>query len=300
MRRAYIQLHISVLLWGFTGVFGRAIDLKEVILVWYRLAITVTVLLAINYFNKKVSRLSPREILKISKVGFLVALHWVLFYGSIKYSNISVALCCLSTVAVFTSIFEPVMTGRKINSSEFLLALTAAVGVYIIFSFQEFHRTGIILGIGAAIVGSIFTILNSRLTKEYNSETITAYELGTGLIYLTLFMPVYIHIFQPEVLIPEAKDWGLLLLFSIVCTVIPFNLSIKALEHLSAFTSTLTVNLEPLYGISLAFLFFHEQNELKSGFYIGALLILSSVVLYMFIRHRHNIRNLAKMKLGKR
>ncbi len=297
MRRAYIQLHISVLLWGFTGIFGRAIELREVVLVWYRLLITVVVLLAINFFNKKVKRLSSKEILRIGFVGFLVALHWVLFYGAIKYSNVSVGVSCLSTLAVFTTIFESLMTKSRINFAELMLGVMAMVGMYFIFTFQELYRTGIILGIISAIVASIFTILNSRLSKEYDSETITVYELGSGLFCLTLFMPVYIYFAQPEVLFPDSKDWVLLILFGVVCTVIPYNLSLKALKRLSAYTINLSNNLEPVYGIALAFLLFHEQKELTGGFYIGISMIMLSVIVYMILKHRHDIQKFTVKKI---
>lgn len=299
MRRAYIQLHISVLLWGFTGIFGRAIELREVVLVWYRLLITVAVLLAINFFNRKVQRLSLKEMIRIGFVGFLVAVHWVLFYGAIKYSNVSVGVSCLSTLAVFTTLFESLMTKSRINFAELLLGVIAMTGMYFIFAFQELYRTGIILGIISAVVASIFTILNSRLSKEYDSETITVYELGAGLLCLTLFMPVYIYFFQPGTLIPDSKDWVLLFLFGVVCTVIPYNLSLKALKHLSAYTINLSNNLEPIYGIILAFILFHEQKELTGGFYVGMSMILLSVVAYIVLKHRHDLQKFTGKKIRK-
>jgi drug/metabolite transporter (DMT)-like permease len=299
MRKAYLQLHLSILLWGFTGIFGRAIDLKEVLLVWYRLLITVGILLLITLYTKKVKKLPPRELLRISFVGLLVTMHWIFFYGAIKYSNVSIGVSCMSTVAVFTSILEPIMTGRKISLPELVLAVLAAAGMFLIFEVQEFHRTGIILGIMAAFIGSVFTILNSKLSKRYNSETITTYELGSGLFYLTLFIPAYIHFAQPAMLFPDTKNWEMLLVFSLFCTVIPFNLSIKAFKHVSAYASSLSINLEPLYGIILAFIFFHEQKDLKPGFYAGTAIIVLSVILYMVLKHRHQLREFAKGQRGR-
>ncbi len=289
MRRALIYLHISIFLWGFTGIFGRAIELQELVLVWYRLIFTVILLLLIPAFSRKIQRLSIKEAKQIIFVGFLVAIHWVLFYGSIKYSNISIGLSCLSTIAVFTSLIDPIVNHKKINIRELLLAIFALIGMLVIFRVQEFQRTGIILGIGAAFIGSYFTILNAKLVKDFPSETVTFYELASGLFLITLLLPVYQYIFPASSIIPTGTDLILLLFFSIFCTVIPFNLSLKALQHVSAFTSNLYINLEPIYGIIFAFIFFQEQDELKPGFYFGSGIILSSVIIYTIVKYRKQL-----------
>ena len=293
MRKALIYLHISIFLWGFTGIFGRAIELQELVLVWYRLIFTVTILLIIHGLRGEIKWLPRKDLLRISLVGFLVAIHWVLFYGSIKYSNISIGLSCLSTIAVFTSILEPIVNKTKFNFRELFLAVFALCGMLVIFRVQELHRLGIILGIGAALVGSYFTIINSKLAKEYSSETVTFYELASGLVFITLALPFYQSLFPASSLLPTGKDLLLLLFFSIFCTVIPFNLSLKALQKVSAFTSNLYINLEPIYGIFFAFIFFHEQSELKPGFYIGSAIILSSVVIYTVYKYRKQLINAA-------
>ncbi|GDX52707.1 permease [Bacteroidota bacterium] len=289
MRRALIYLHISIFLWGFTGIFGRAIELKELVLVWYRLIFTVIILLLIPAFSRNIKKLSLKESKRIIFVGFLVAIHWVLFYGSIKYSNISIGLSCLSTIAVFTSLIDPIVNRKKINVRELLLAIFALIGMLVIFRVQEIQRTGIILGIGAALVGSYFTILNAKLVKDFPSETVTFYELASGLFLITILLPFYQHIFPSSSIIPTRNDLILLLFFSIFCTVIPFNLSLKALQHISAFTSNLYINLEPIYGIIFAFIFFHEQKELQPGFYIGSGIILSSVIIYTVAKYRKQL-----------
>lgn len=286
MRRALIYLHISIFLWGFTGIFGRAIELKELVLVWYRLIFTVALLLLIPAFSRNIKRLSFKEAKRIIFVGFLVAIHWVLFYGSIKYSNISIGLSCLSTIAVFTALLDPLINHKKINIRELLLSIFAFLGMIVIFRVQELHRTGIILGIGAALAGSYFTILNAKLVQDFPSETVTFYELASGLILITLMLPFYQYLFPSSTLIPTKVDLILLFFFSIFCTVIPFNLSLKALQYVSAFTSNLYINLEPIYGIAFAVLFFQEEKELKPGFYLGSAIILSSVVIYTIIKYQ--------------
>ncbi len=293
MRKALIYLHISIFLWGFTGIFGRAIELQELVIVWYRLMFTVVLLLLIPAFSRKIKLLSFKEIKRIGLVGFLVAIHWVLFYGSIKYSNISIGLSCLSTIGVFTCFLDPLINRKKINIPELLLALFATIGMLIIFRVHELHRTGIILGIGAALVGSYFTVLNAKLVKDFPSETVTFYEFASGFLLITLILPFYQHIFPTASIIPTRNDLILLLFFSIFCTVIPFNLSLKALQHVSAFTSNLYINLEPIYGVLLAAIFFKEHNELKAGFYFGSGIILSSVIIYTILKYRKELIDIA-------
>ncbi|MBA2423319.1 MAG: EamA family transporter [Chitinophagales bacterium] len=291
MRQAYLFLHISILLWGFTGIFARAINLSEGVLVWYRMLLTSICWLLIGCFSNRVKRLNLRDTFRISLVGLLVAVHWLFFYGSIKYSNISVGMSCLAMIAVFSSLLEPMITGRRFHWYELMFGLLAAIGMFMIFQFNAEYRTGIILGLVSAFLGSIFTIQNTLLMTRYNSETVTTYELCSGFIYLTLLMPAYLFLFPTDKYFPSNNEWLLLTIFTIVCTVIPFNLSMKALKHVSAFTANLSINMEPVYGIFLAFIFYHEQKELPPGFFIGTIIILLSVILYMILKYRQHRRN---------
>lgn len=291
MHKAFLLLHVSIFLWGFTGIFARAIDLTEGVLVWYRMLLTASCWIVILLLTGKLIWPGRRDFMRISIVGLLVAVHWLFFYGSIKYSNISIGMSCLPMIAVFSSIIEPVMNRQRFKWIELLLALVALIGMFVIFQFSEVHRVGILLGLISALLGSVFTILNKRLVSGLNSEIITTYEIGTGFVWLTLLMPVYLFLFPTEKLLPDVRDWLLLIVFAVVCTVIPFNLSMKALKEVSAFTANLSLNLEPVYGIVLAFLIYQEQKELSGAFYIGAGLILLSVVIYMLIHFRHRLKN---------
>lgn len=291
MRRAFLLLHLSIFLWGFTGIFAKAIDLTEGVLVWYRMLLTASSWVFILLVTRKMRWPGSAQFFRIAVVGLLVALHWLFFYGSIKYSNISIGMSCLPMIAVFSSVMEPVITKQPFKWYELLLAVVALAGMFIIFHFGELYRTGIMLGLVSALLGSIFTILNKRLVASIESEIITTYEIGTGFIWLTLLMPLYLYLFPTDKLFPTTNDWLLLLVFTVVCTVIPFNLSMKALKEVSAFTANLSLNLEPVYGIIFAFLIYHEQKELNGAFYIGAGLILLSVVLYMIIHFRHRLKN---------
>jgi drug/metabolite transporter (DMT)-like permease len=282
MKQALIKLHTAVFLAGFTGILGRLILLNEGLLVWYRLFITIVTMWLVFSFTGKLVRIRKTDILKLAGVGFLSALHWVTFYGSIKYANVSVALVCFSAVGFFTALVEPLIVRRKVKAIEVLLGLLVMAGIYIIFHFDPHYKTGIILGILSALLIAISMILLRQFVQRINGETVLTYQLTGGLFLLTLFMPLYLHFFPVKTLFPTVSDWGWLLLLSWVCSVWAFQLTTGALKKLSAFTVNLMFNLEPVYGIILAFVFFNEAKDLSSGFYYGLALIILSVVLQMW------------------
>ncbi|MDW8392672.1 MAG: DMT family transporter [Chitinophagales bacterium] len=286
MRRAYLYLHLSIFLWGFTGIFGKAITLNEGLLVWYRMGLTSLIWLAIGLFGGTVQRLNPKATGQLAGIGLVLMMHWLFFYASIKYSNISIAMSCLALIAVFSSVLEPLILRRPLEWIQVVMALIGLTGMLFIFRFTEFARTGIALGMLSSLLGSLFTIFNKQMVANYNSETITTYELTSGFLFLTLLMPVYLKLNGTEWVVPSVSDSVLLVLFVVVCTVIPFNLSMKALRHVSAFMSNLSLNMEPVYGIVLAFIIYREHRQLDAGFYGGMGLILLSVVLYSVIQWR--------------
>ena len=280
MKKAYFQIHAAIFLWGFTGIFGRLIELSDALLVWYRLAITSLCLFAFLLWRKQLSFPSKKELVKISVVGILLTTHWLFFYGSIKCSNVSIGVSCLSSTALFSSIFDPLYHRKKINPREIILGLGAIAGTYLIFFSQQYYATGILLGIGSAVLGGIFTTLNKALMEKHQAEIVSFYELGTGWIFLTLLLPFLLLFFPSTKLFPSNIDWTYLLLFSVFCTIIPIGLSLRALKKISPFAQNLSLNLEPLYGILLAIIVFHENRELNAGFYIGSLVIFGSVFLH--------------------
>jgi drug/metabolite transporter (DMT)-like permease len=281
MKKALFQLHIAVFLAGFTAILGKLIGLNEGLLVWYRLLITVATLGAILFFQKKLVRLSLKDALQIFGVGFIVAIHWVTFYGSVKYGNVSIAVVCISGSGFFTAFFDPLIYRRRIRPVEVLLGTIAIAGIYIIFDFHPQYKLGIIFGIISAIGSSLFPIFNKRLLVKHNPETLTLYELGGGLLALSIIIPFYLQVFPAAYYLPTSYDWMWLLLLAWLCTVLCFDLQLKALKKISPFTSNLAYNLEPVYGIFLAFIFFRENRSLNIQFYFGVGLILLAVMLQM-------------------
>ena len=282
MKKALIQLHIAVFLAGFTAILGKLITLNEGLLVWFRLLITVVTLGCILLYRKQLLKIPFKDVIKIFGVGVIVAIHWVTFYGSVKYANVSVALVCFSATGFFTAFFEPLILKRRISVIEVGLGLIAISGIYIIFDFHPQYKLGVIFGIISAVGSSLFPIYNKKLLLSYTPKILTLYELGGGLLALTVLVPFYLMQFPATYYLPTATDWLWLLVLAWLCTVLSFDLQLNALKKISAFTANLTYNLEPVYGIILAFIFFKENENLHREFYTGVGLILLAVVLQMF------------------
>ncbi len=283
MKSSLIKLHVAVFLWGFTGVLGRLISLNEGLLVWYRLLITIISLFFLLWHQNMLHKVSFKTLIKFFGVGAIIAFHWVCFYGSIKYANISIALVCLSSAGLFTAILEPIAMKYAVNSIEILLGLIAIIGIYLIFHFDSRYRTGIVIGLIASFLSVLFTILNKKIVKaNFNPTIIMFYELTGGWLVLTLVMPLYIYLFPTKNIIPSFQDMGWLVLLSWFCTILAMNLSLQALKKVSAFTQNLTLNLEPVYGIVLAFIVYKENKFLSEWFYYGFILIIVAVVLQTF------------------
>lgn len=279
MRKAFIQLHVAVLLAGFTGILGKLITLNEGMLVWYRLFITGISLWLLAFLRRQDIRIDRRDLLRIVGIGGIAAMHWVTFYGSIKYSNVSVGLLCFSAIGFFTAIIEPLILRHRLDVVELLLGLLVIVGIFFIFQVDPHFKTGIVLGLISAVLASLFPVLNKRILRRVPAETVTLYELSGGCLVLTAFMPVYLWLFPVPSLLPGLADLGWLLVLSWACTVLAFNLGLLALQKISAFTVSLTYNLEPVYGILLAFVVFREDRYFNRGFYVGLAIILASIVL---------------------
>jgi len=220
--------------------------------------------------------------LKLSGIGLLSALHWVCFYGSIKYSNVSVALVCFSAVGFFTALFEPLFFKKRINLVEVLLGLIVIAGIYIIFHFDPKYKTGILLGVACAVLLAFVMILIRQFVQRINSQTLLTYQLSGGWIALSLLMPFYSIRFPTSYIIPTWSDWMWLLVLSWFCSVLAFQFSVNALRKLTAFTVNLSFNLEPVYGIILAFIIYRENKELGWSFFVGLGLIVLALCLQMW------------------
>jgi drug/metabolite transporter (DMT)-like permease len=261
-------------------VLGRAISLESTLLVWWRLLITVVTLWIGYIFFKKLQRLPFRSAAIIFMIGTIQALHWVSFYASIKYANVTIALTCLSLTALIASIVEPLVMRKRFDATEILLGLFAFVGILIIYNTHLQFSIGIVIGLISALLTVFVSVLNKKIIDRYQPETITLYQLTGGFLGLSILLPVYNYFFPPLQKFPTTLDWVWLLILSWLCTILTFFLYIHSLKKVSAFTMNLTLTLEPIYGIILAFVIYQENKFLSSWFYLGFLLIVLAVALH--------------------
>ncbi len=283
MKKAFLQLHIAVFLAGFTGILGRLITLNEGLIVWYRLLFTAATMWILFGLMKKLRKISFVDIMKITGVGFIAAMHWVTFYGSIKYANVSVALVCFSAISFFTALFEPLILKKRLNRVELLLGLITLSGIYIIFHFDTQFKTGIVIGIISAVLASLFPIFNREFLKRINVETLLTWQQTGGLLMLSILMPFYLQKFPAGSYIPNLENLGWLLMLAWLCSVVAFQFSSNALKRLSAFTVNLTYNLEPVYGIILAFIVYKENKFLSKWFFVGFSIIAFALIIHIIM-----------------
>ena len=281
MKKAFFQLHLAVFLAGFTAILGKLIGLNEGLVVWYRMLISVLIIGIWMQFQKKHQAINRKQFMKIAWVGLILALHWVTFYASVKYANASIAVVCISAAGFFSALLEPIILRKKINWVELLLGSLSVIGILIIFGFHIHFKMGIIFGLISALGSACFPIFNKQLVDEFEPAVLTFYEFLGGLLMLTIILPVYFYFFTPTYYAPTTNDWLWLWIMAACCTVFAFLLQLNALKKISAFTSNLTYNLEPIYGVLLAFLIFNEHMMLSQHFFWGVGLILLSITLQM-------------------
>lgn len=278
--KAQLQIHFCVFLWGFTAVIGRLITLSALSLVWWRMVLVVTALLALPGVRRGLRRLSRALVFSYGAIGLLVALHWLTFYGAIKLASASVAASCIALAPVFLASIEPLVTRRPFKVPELLLGVAVVPGVVLVLGgIPPRMHLGAAVGALSALLVALFGALNKRLVERADPLTVTCLELGSGAALLTAFALLRPHT-GPLFPIPDARDAVLLLVLAMGCTLLPFTLSLVALRHLTAYGAQLAVNLEPVYAIGLAALVLGEQRELHATFYGGVAIVLSVVLAY--------------------
>ena len=283
MKKALLQLHVAVFLWGFTGVLGRTITLSSTMLVWWRMLITMVTLWVLFLLQGKVRQMGWKHGLAISGIGTILALHWVCFYAAIKLANVTIALTCLSTTALLAAIIEPmIIKAKQFDSIEILLGLFAIAGIIIIYNTHLQFSIGIIIGLLSSVFTVLVSVLNKSIVEKHEPENITLYQFTGGFIGLSLLVPFSQLFFHEQWAKPSGWDAIWLLLLSWACTILTFFLYIRALRKVSAFTFNLTLTLEPIYGIILAFLIYHENQMFSGWFYVGFSLIAVAVLLHMW------------------
>ena len=275
-------MHVAVLIAGFTAILGKWIQLHEAWLVIYRLFFSVIVIAGWITFQKQWKRMNPIELFKIAGVGFVLALHWLTFYAAVKYGNASVAVVCIAAAGFFSALLEPLFFKVRLQWLDLALGLVALFGIGILFNFHPQHRTGITFGLFSAFGSALFPIFNKRLLEKTEPVLLTFYEFLGGGILLLLLTPLYVMLFPAAQCWPQYTDWLWLLLLVLVCTVWAFKLQLDALKYLSPFTVNLMYNLEPVYGVGLAFFLLNEAHLFNQQFYVGLFLVLFSMSIQLW------------------
>ncbi len=285
-RRAYLELHLAVLLFGFTAILGDLIQLTALVMVWWRVLLTSVSLLFLIQLRRLFRKLPRRQVLQYMGIGVIVALHWLCFYGAIKLANASIALVAMATTSFFTSLLEPVIMQERTKWYELMLGLLIIPGmVFIVNSTELSLLDGVWVGLLSAALAALFGTLNKRMIGKVDEMSITFLELGSACLFLSIVIPLYATTLdEPLRIMPRKEDWGYLLTLALLCTTLAYVLALRALNYLSAFASNLTINLEPVYGILLAWVLLNENEELTPGFYIGGAIILLAVFSYPFLR----------------
>lgn len=285
-RNAYVQIHICVVLWGFTAVFGKLISLPALPLVWWRMFLVSLILALVPRVWRAVRAMPLRLVGAYAGVGAVIALHWLTFYGSIKLSNASVGATCMALAPVFLAFIEPLIVKRRFDIRELALGAAMIPGVILVVGGVPVGmRVGIAVGALSALLVAIFGTLNKLLVDRADPFAVTAIELTAGAALLTI-ITVLMPGSDSAFVIPGARDALYLLVLAIGCTIVPFTLALVALRKLTAFAAQLAVNLEPVYAIVLAMLLLGEHRELGARFYAGVTIILALVLLYPLVIRR--------------
>lgn len=283
-------MHIAVLLFGFTAILGDLIQLSAIMIVWWRVLLTSVALLFFIQFGQKLREIPRRQVLSYVLIGMLIALHWICFYGSVKLSNASICLICMSTTSLFTSVIEPLFLKTKIKKIEILLGLCIIPSmIFIVHHLDLKYMFGVYVGLLSALLAAIFSVLNKKNISGGEPFNISFIEMSSAFVFISIILGVLFA--TPSIdtkIIPEqVTDWLYLLIMALLCTCLAHVLTLKALKHISAFASNLVINLEPVYGILLSIVLLKEHHELNVQFYIGAIIIITTVFVYPFIQKKY-------------
>jgi len=281
----HIWLHITVLIFGLTGVLGKLITIDSYLLVWYRVGIALICLMGYFMVTKFSLKISKKELIKTLLVGVVIAVHWVTFFEAIKQSNVSVALVCFSSSTLFTALLEPLYFKRRIKLYELIFGVLIITGLYFIFSFEFKYLVGMILSVVSAALASWFTVLNGVLIKKTNAKLISFYELLGAFIVVSIYLLVNNGLDLSRFTVP-VQDIKWLLILGTLCTAFAFIMSVEVMKKISPYTVTISVNLEPIYSIILALIIWPESETMSFGFYMGTLIVIATIFLNAVLKKR--------------
>ncbi|WP_411767938.1 DMT family transporter [Winogradskyella sp. A3E31] len=292
----YLHLHFLVLIAGFTAILGELITIGSLALVWYRMLIAGLIMFIFIKAIKLDIKVSRRVVIKFAIAGIIIALHWITFFESINQSNVSIALAMFSSGAFFASFIEPIFFNRRILWYEMLFGLIVILGVYLITKGELKYINGIVLGLSSALFSTLFAVINGRFIEKHKATVISFYEFLSGVLFLSLFIALFGGGFDADFFKLSSSDWIYILILATVCTAYAFIAVVEVMKYISPFTVILSYNLEPVYGIAIAVLLFPEKEQMSTQFYIGALLVISAVIMDGVLKNYRLRRSKSKSK----
>jgi len=285
-RRALFEIHVCVILWGFTAILGKLITLPALELVWWRMLLVSVALACVPRVWRALARVPPRRQLVFAGIGCVVAVHWLTFYGSVKLANASVAATTMALAPVVVALIEPVLTGARFERHNLLLGIAVIPGVALVVGgIPGAMHLGFWLGVISAALAAVFTVLNKRFIGEHDALAVTGLELGAGFLLVAVLAPLMSPAGQVLVW-PSVQDGAWLLVLALLCTLVPYAMSLGTLRHLSSFTVQLAINLEPLYAIAVAVVFLDEARDLDAAFFLGVGVVLAAVFGHAWLQIR--------------
>jgi len=285
-RKNFFILHVVVFIWGWTGILGKLIAMPVLPMIWVRMIATVAMLWLFGVIVKKNFLLQKKEIVQLFSTGFLIALHWIFFYQTIKISTVSIAVICLSTSTFFNSILTSIIDKTNPKFYELGISLIVMLAIAYIFNYQPGYELGMIFGVISAFFSAAFTTVNGRISKNFDAIVFSVYELLGGVILLSILLFFFPANFI-QLIGASASDWWYLFILSSLCTAIPFVASAYVLKHIPSFSVLLAINLEPVYTIILAYLIFGEQEKMNLPFYVGTMVILLTLFGNAWVKNRN-------------
>jgi drug/metabolite transporter (DMT)-like permease len=283
--RDYLKLHFIVFLWGFSAILGKLVSIPATELVFYRAIFAAIGMGAVILISKGQFRVEKIDLIRLFLIGFIVAFHWIAFFGSARIANVSVSLVGFATNSLWAALLDPWFKKTKFKKYELVLGFVVLLGLYIIFSFDFQYKLGLLLGVLAGFTSALFSIFNSKLVKRISSRTITFYEMIGVFIGTGLFLPIYNMAGYPSHL-PSTMDLMYIAILAVVCSVYAYTVAIELMKRVSVFMVQLCLNLEPVYGIIMAIIIFKDQEKMNFNFYVGTIVILGAVVIYPLLKKR--------------
>ena len=274
-----------VLILGFTGIFGKLISLNTIELVWYRMLIAFITLFTFLVFKKELTKIKKKDFFGLLFVGSLVAVHWFFFFESIKVSNVSVAVVCLSTASFFSAMIEPLFLNRKPKIYEYILGVVVFVTLFLMLEAETKYTMGYIYGIIASFLGTLFTLYNAKYINRLEASKITMVEMLAGVIIFSILMLLNKEIGINNLKI-DINDFVYLLLLGTICTAAVFVWMVEIMKYISPYSLIMAINLEPIYSIVLALIIFSESEHMNLSFYIGASVIILVVFLESYLKNK--------------